>query len=149
MIIQLQPSQISLFWDAIQHGFLQTNPPPVGVSSLEYSNKVLQNLLNQKYQCWLVYELRNEEKILVAIGVTAITKELLTDVSILNILSLYGFRRLKESTAVNAFNDFLTYAKNTDCVKVCARTSVKRVTELASMVGFTKEFESYSFSLRG
>lgn len=149
MIIQLQPSQISLFWDAIRHGFLQTNPPPAGISSLEYSNRVLQNLLNQKYQCWLVYELRDEKKILVAIGITAISRELLTDVSILNILSLYGFRRLKESTALSAFNDFLIYAKNTDCLKVCARTSVKRVTELASMVGFTKEYESYSFPLRG
>lgn len=148
MIIALQPAQISLMWDSIRHAFLQTNPPPPGVSETEYANRVLVNLMNQKYQCWTICDERDGQRILIALGITTATKELLTDNNVLHIIGLYGFRRLPEQLAIHAFNDFLTYAKNTDCVKIIAHTKIPRVVELMKLVKFDKEYETYSFPLR-
>lgn len=150
MITALQPSQVSLFWENIKQAFLQTNPPPPGADKHDYASNALANLLAQKYQCWIVYDLNeNGEKLLYAMAITAIERDDFTGIDALHIISLYGFRRLNDALAKSSFKDFLKYANNTSCSVIKMQSNVSRVFELARLVGFKKIAEVHTVNLRG
>lgn len=150
MITALQPSQVSLFWENIRQSFLSTNPPPPGVDHYAYTNKVLENLLTQKYVCWVVYKLNDSgEKVIHALAVTTIEKDNYTGVDTLHIISLFGYRRLDDELARSSFEDFLKYARNTGCFNIKLQSNVRRIFELARAVGFRKVSEVFVMNLKG
>lgn len=149
MIIALQPSQVSVFWDSIKHAFSQTNPCPEGVDSATYFNGLLENLLTQKFQVWLVFRYaENGEKNIHAIGITNITQDNLTGEKILHIESLFGVRKLSDELAKESFQELIKYAKNVGCRGIQARSTVPRIFDLALTVGFKKSYEVYSYPIR-
>lgn len=145
MLIQLQPSQVSLLWENIKHGVLKANEVPAQ-NEEQFSTRLLKNLLSGKYQCWVVHGIVKEERKIVAIGVTTITNSLLYDTRVLHILSLYGYRTLTDAIAKDAFDKIKSYAKRNKCVKIEAYTSSERVKELMDAQGFeliSELFELY------
>lgn len=145
MLIQLQPSQISILWDTIRHGVLKANKVPVE-NEAQFSSRLLKNLLSGKYQCWVVHKDEDGERRIVAIGVTVITNSLLYDTRVLHVLSLYGHRTLTDDVAKDSFDKIKSYAKRNKCVKIEAYTSSKRIKELMGTQGFeliSELFELY------
>lgn len=149
MIIALQPSQISIFWPNIKEAYLKNNPPPKGVDEYEYSNKVLENLLTQKYICWLGFTMHGEEKVIHGIGISSIERDPFTGLDTLHILSLYGYRRANSTITRSVFDDFMKYAKNTSCSRIKFQSTHKRLLELAQTVGFKKLTEVYTLDIGG
>lgn len=148
MILKLLPDQIDAYWDVIQHAWIQTNPPPPGVSIVEYLNVLLENLLSGGAAAWIVYdEPVPDEKRVIAIGVTQLKRESLTGVTNVLIQCLYGLRKLDNALAAEAFSDFLKYARNTGAVRVKLQTSVPRVVELAKLCGCKREAEIFTYNL--
>ena len=146
MLIQLQPIQISLLWEDIRQSVMNAHKVPVD-RELSYSNKLLENLLSGKFQCWMVYNLNDDEREIVAIGVTSIIKDNLFDTKNLHILSLYGMRILNEETAREAFDKLSFYARKNKCNKVIMTTNVGRVIELAKNRGFNQSATIYEIQV--
>lgn len=142
MLIQLQPIQISLLWADIKQSVMKAHKVSAELE-LSYSNKLLENLLSGKFQCWIVFNPVDNGREIVAIGVTSIIKDNMFGVKNLHILSLYGKRILSEKTASEAFDKLRTYAKKTGCKKVIMTTSVKRVVDLAEAQGFKQTAAIY------
>lgn len=146
MLVQLQPMQVSLMWENVRQSVLKSsNVPPELEAS--YSSKLLKNLLSGKFQCWIVYTKHEDERQIVAIGITSIIQDNLFDVKNLHILNLYGLRTLDEQTATDAFEKLRKYAKANQCENVTMTTSVPRVEELASLQGFKRESSNFKVAI--
>jgi hypothetical protein len=149
MIIALQPKQVSIFWDSIKHAFSNTNPCPDNVDPGTYYNNLFENLLTQKYTAWLLFKYgKDNEKLIYAIGITNIQRDELTGSSTLHIMSLYGFRKLDDDLAKESFVEFMKYARNTECHRVQARSTVPRIHSLAETVGFKRSYQVYNYPIR-
>jgi hypothetical protein len=149
MIVALQPEQVSIFWDAIKSTFLKTNPCPVGMDEIDYTNKLLEKLLSMEYVAWIVFKYNDKgEKVVHAIGITVIKKDFLTEMQTLHIISLYGFRFLETDLARTSWGEFIKYANNCNCDKIRMESNVKRVFDLAKLVGFVKKSEVWEYTRR-
>ena len=146
MLIQLQPIQISLLWENIRQSVMKAHKVPSS-QELKYSNKLLENLLSGKFQCWMVYNLKDDKREIVAIGVTSIIKDNLFGTKNLHILSLYGMRILTEETARETFDKLSFYARKNKCEKVIMTTNVGRVVELAKARGFNQSAAIYEIQV--
>jgi len=146
MLVQLQPVQISLLWNDIQHSVKKTSNVPKE-KFINYSNALLTNLLSGKFQCWVIYDLVGETRKLHAIGITAIVHDNMFEVKNLKILSLYGYRRLTDSLMVDGLKKIKNYAIENGCENITLDTSISRVEELSSIAGFAKISNKYSLKL--
>lgn len=147
MIIKLSNEQIALFWDEIKYAIIHSNPIPRDLG--EYcTNKVLENLLTNKFQCWLVYTLDEEgKKQIHAISLTSIVTCNLFNYNVLVIDTLYGLRPFTDELAIDSINGLKEFAKLNNCYKLQAETMNERIIELMELTGFKQESVKYSIPL--
>lgn len=148
MMIKLTAEQISIYWDTLQYVWLQTNPPPKGVSPTQYLNLLLENLLSDVAQAWIIYEGEGDTKSVIAVGISSICRDEISGLSTIVIKCLYGFRKLDNDIAMRAFEDFKTYARNTGASQVKLFTNVPRVKELATLCKCVKTSEVFTLDLK-
>lgn len=147
MILQLQPEQLSAFWDSFKEVMLRTNPV-AEKHQQKYLNHALTQLMSGKWQAWIVFRFNDEkEKVVHALGVTVLMDDVLTGLRTVKILALYGLRPLDDELAKESFGEFVKYAKNVKCEQVIADTNVERIKELLTLVGATKTLETYTYSV--
>lgn len=147
MILQLQPEQISAFWDSFKEIMLRTNPVNERHRQ-KYLNHVLDQLMSGKFQAWIVFRFNEKkEKMVHALGVTVLMDDVLTGLKTVKILALYGLRPLDDELARESFREFVKYAKNTGCEQVIADTNVERIKELLTLVGAEKILETYTYQV--
>lgn len=147
MILKLTGDQVSAYWDLIQYSWLQTNPPPSGVSEAGYLNVLLENLLSGVAQAWLVLDETDDERSVVAIGVTQLIRDTISGIESVVIRSLFGLKPLSNELAKSCFDSFMLYARNTRAQQVKLDTSNERVKQLARLVGCEKKYETYILPL--
>ena len=64
-------------------------------------------------------------------------------------MSLYGYRRLTDQIALDAFEKLKTYAISNNCTKINLETNVDRTRQLAKLIGFNRTSTNYSIQLTG
>lgn len=145
MIVQLQPTNIATYWPGIKRALLASN-----AIKEEEQEKWLLFSLNQllagKLQCWLAYELAEEEgqevrKLHIMI-VTSIINDRLFGYNYLTIEALYGFRSSTDELWLEALEGLKTFCRNSDCKYIKALTNNERAKEIADKLGFF-DFSSY------
>lgn len=147
MLIQLQPVQVSLMWNAISDSLVKANKIPEERQA-RYLNESLKKLLSGTHQCWVVFSHDDEdERRINAVGVTAIVEDQLFKTKNLHVLSLYGYRLLTDEIAQESFDKLRDYAKANKCEKITMETSVSRIKALARLVGFSPISSNYSLYL--
>lgn len=148
MLVRLFGEQIPPYWEAIQYGWLQTNPLPLGADAATYLNNLLTELLSGQAQAWLIADvLDTGQKNVHAVAVTRIVEESLTGMCTVVIQALYGFRHISDDLVREAYSDFLKYAKNVGARRVKFYTTNPRVKQLASLIGATLQSELYSMEV--
>ncbi len=147
MIINLQPHQISAFWDAIKEALVQANAVPIELQA-DYTNSALEKLLAGKFQAWLAYRLTDEgKKNIHAVIITSLVEDQLFGFRTLIIHSLYSYRLIKEDLIAEAMEQFKEFARANDCQRIQAETNNDRTFEIMRIAGFTKECERHTIML--
>lgn len=131
MILQLQPEEISVYWDQIRYAAIaamELEPP-----ANEYAQALLTALLSGTHQCWLIMDAAKEP---CAMGITCILDESLTGVRRLHLDAFYSYQTLSEYLAKEATNYVVKYARDVGCTQIRALTSNPRAMRLLAIAGF-------------
>lgn len=133
MIVKLQPDQISSFWDLIKHAVLETSHVPKS-RELHTTNNVLAGLYSGKYQCWLLYSIRDGERIFHAVTLTAIQTDSFFDLQYLWMGCMYGYRVLTDELILELKRAIEDFAKTHECQHIQITTRNKRIEEFLKLM---------------
>lgn len=131
MIVQLQPDQISEYWQQIKYGAtaaMELLPP-----ANEYTQALFTGLLSGTHQCWLIFD---DERELSAMGITCIVQENLTGISRLHVDAFYSYNTLSEELAHEATEYVKAFARDSGCKQIRALTNNPRASRLLAIAGF-------------
>jgi hypothetical protein len=138
MIVQLQPEQISHYWEIIRYAAtaaMELEPP-----AHEYSQALFTALLSETHQCWLIL---NSEGNPSAMGITCILEENLTGIRRLHVDAFYSYYTLSEELALEAAAYVKQYALANGCQHIRALTNNPRAMRLLELVGFVANKTEY------
>lgn len=141
MIIQLQPDQVSEYWDKIKPGAISAMElDPLDPQTSVFSNNLFISLLNGTHQAWLLF---NDARDVYAMGVTCILEDRLTNARSLHVDAFYSFHTLTDELAHEATEYVSKYAAANGCVQIRALTSQHRAARLLELVGFCPNKTEY------
>jgi hypothetical protein len=113
----------------------------------QYGKRLLENLLMEKYQCWIIFSKEGEQRRIHAIGITMIVTNHSLVEDELHILSIYGYRTLTDELAEESFAQLRQYAKTNACCCIRMETNAKRIKALAERVGLEPVSVNYHTKL--
>jgi len=143
MIVQLQPEQISGYWEAIKHSMITINRIPE-VLQRDYAIKILERLLSGKLQCWVGYTINEEgERLINLIYTTSILGQDEWGFSVMSMETVYGFRRIPMEMYEEGISALKKFAKATGCEAIIGRTRSKRAREVMLANGFEEQHVVY------
>lgn len=132
------PDQIPLFWNLIKHGVIQSYKIPEQFQQ-DFSLKYLENLLAGNYQCWVIYNLDEEEnKRMVGILCTKIVNEIEYGVRTLMFIGIYGLRLITDEMIDDAIPTLEKFARANKCSVMATEYRLKRVGDILTRMGFEK-----------
>lgn len=137
MIIQLQPEQVSEYWEMIKHGAASA----MGLAyDHAYTNNLFIALLNNTHQCWLIF---NDEREVQAMGIACVIEENLTGRVHYHIDAFYSYSTLTDELALEAKTYVSTVARQHGCTSIRALTDNPRAMRLLELLGFKAEKSEY------
>lgn len=143
MFIKLMPDQVTLFWDSIKHGMIESYKIPKEFQQ-DFAIKELKNLLSGLSQCWIGFQIDKEgNKKLDLIMTSKIIDNKFYGVKVLFVDSLYGFRLITDEIASEVYGVLEKFAMANNCHIISAESPNKRVEELMLNQGFEKQRTSY------
>jgi len=141
MLIQLQPKDISIFWDKIKETMIKAGAVPEENKEV-FLNSALVNLLSGSFQCWIVYEEGEDfKKDFYAIVITSILQDKLFKKLRLNIDYLYAFKVLTEELYSTGLESLRAFAKANSCIEIATESEnakIARVLVHRGYVGYKK-----------
>lgn len=136
-------SQVQQFWPAIK--FATTAVDNVSAEDRpKYLNKLIVELLNGKAQCFVRLD---DNRRLMAIAVTKISTDELTEENILFVSCLYSFEGVGSSQWNEDIKLLKDFASARKCKRIIAYTASKQVLELTANMGFYERFRCISLDL--
>lgn len=140
MIVQLQPEQISLWWDQIKYAACAA----METDSVAYVQSLLSALLSETHQCWLILD---DERELCAMGITCVVEVDLTARKYLHIDAFYSYQTLTEPLAKEATEYVKKFAVANGCGQIRALTNNPRASRLLAVAGFYTGKTEYLLSV--
>ena len=134
MLVKLTNNQISRYWNDIKAHLAYTLSPHMETSG-EAFNKVLENLLLDKSQAWVIAGEGEDVATIYAMIITTFTLEETTDTKNLLIYSLSGYHFIPDNLWKDGMNKIMAYARGNKCFKVITYTKVKRIIDVAKSLG--------------
>lgn len=132
MITALTHEQVMHYWETtFKDVFLNMAPGHIEVSQ-QYLNNILQQILMDKLQVWVV---QNEEKeVLLALSTQYIYDQL-ADEKMMLIFSMYAFMPTPDMYYASSLDKLRDVARANGCTKIIAYTMEPRALELAMLLG--------------
>ena len=147
MIVQLQPDQISGFWEAIRHATIQVNRIPKELQQ-DYAIKVLERLLSGMLQCWVGYTIDEKDMRHVhVIYTTSIQGDSTHGFNVLSMETVYGFRRIPMELYEEGISKLVEFAKTVGCKAVMGQSNNKRAQEVMLANGFEQHHIVYTLNI--
>jgi hypothetical protein len=146
MIVKLQPTQITAFWEAIRLAYMEAQNITVekqGAAAVF----LLQGLLSGKLSCWVIYAEEKEGRHIHAVAITSISQNMAHGNRHVLVEAIYGFRKLSDELATEGIQKLTEFARANDCQVIIAGTSSGRIKELAELTGFAKSHEVYELKV--
>lgn len=143
MIQQLQPDQVSLFWDKIKEAILGAYNIPRDRQQ-DFILNYLIDLSCGNSQCWLGYELIEDgKKNVCSIMTTRVVDDNIFGMRMLLIDTLYGFRFISDKMMDEFAIGLEKFAKASGCRVGSAATNDPRTKELLLRYGFEEHYTTY------
>jgi hypothetical protein len=144
-IYRLLPLQIPQFWEAIK--FACENADGVKKEYMQqYFNELLQALLSDKAQCFIVLD---EKRVLHSIAVTRVIIDKFFARKDLHIQCLYSLSKMPDEALMEYFNFISSYAKQEECKAVTYNSANPRIWEIAGAVSSIEQYRSFVYFLGG
>jgi hypothetical protein len=143
MVIKLLPSQIPMFWEAIKRAAIsadEVNKENWGV----YLNELLHSLLNDRSQCFVRL---NEEKRLLALMITRLSVDKITNEKGLSLQVLYSWKHVEDKEWQDDYNFIKEFTKHEKCKYIFFESRNPRLWKLAESVGFRENLRKFVLSL--
>lgn len=133
MITALTHDQVMRYWETtFKDVYLNMAPGHIDVSQV-YLNNILQQILMDKMQVWVVQDDDTKDALLAL--TTQYIVDQVADEKMMLIFSMYGFAPVPDSCYASALEGLKQVAKAAGCTKIIAYTMEPRVLELAVMLG--------------
>jgi len=144
MIIRLQARQIPEFWDIIK--FAAVGADEITEEHLQpYLNKLLQELLSDKAQCFVHLD---ENRVLIKLMVTKILGNHVTGEKYLGMEILYSFKpTISDDVWREEFIFIRNFAIKEQCKYICGRSRNPRIWEISQFLGFKETNRSFSMKV--
>lgn len=121
---------MSRYWEDIKRHLVYSLSPQFGSDEEALSN-ILESLLNGNSQAWILIK----GKDVYAMSITTFGIEEATKTKNLLIYSLSGYKYVPEDLWKKAFSTLIAFARNNDCEKIVAYSSVSVVISIAKKLG--------------
>jgi len=144
-IYRVLPVQIIQFWDAIKYACIQADELKAE-QYLKYFNELLQALLSDTAQCFIVL---NNDRVLHAIAVTRITINKVQLQKELDIQCLYSMSAMSDSELRKYFKFIANFATQEECKVITFSSRNSRIWQVANTVGCTERHRTFIFELGG
>ncbi len=149
MKIKVPPSQIPIFWECIKFAVVQTGNPygikySKGNEYEVYFNKLLLDLLNEDAQCFVQLDVNRKLELIV---LTQIERDKISGERRLLVHSLYSWRGAEEREWTDRIEIIKRFAEKEDCSLIFFDSSVKRLQELAAVMGFEESWRRYIYKM--
>lgn len=142
MIIQLQPEQISMWWDKIKYAACAA----METDSAAYVQSLLSALLSGTHQCWIIFD---DERELVAMGITCIIEVDLIAKKYLHVDAFYSYQTLNDELVREATDYVKSFAVANGCGQIRTLTGNPRAARLLEVAGFYTGKTEYLLDLSG
>jgi hypothetical protein len=145
MVTRLLPEQITEYWNIIKFA-VENSLPPIASHASDRMNKILESLINETMQCWIMYE-EGEVRKLQVISVTTVLQDYYSEDRSVLIYSIYGFTDLTNEIWTEAWKTVSLWGKSINCQKIIAYTDVQKVKDMAIKFGGDANYTLLSFPL--
>jgi len=142
MYLKVLSTQIPQLWDIIK--FSVGKVYKIEKNSDFIFNNVLQNLLNDKYQCFV--SLSDDRKI-DSLVITELYIHKISGVRTLNIACLYSFKYRDLEGWKEFFDLIADFAKSQNCSSITAESFNTRIWEIAEYLGFIESSRIFTYKL--
>lgn len=133
MTVRLLSIQISKFWELIKYALSQVERFGSDDEALGVYNRVFASLLNDKSQCFILY---NSDQEVRAVCITEIFEDFITTKRSLNVRCLYAFKVTSDAEWQEGFKLIRQLAKDSKCSKITFQTSNARIKHIGQVIGF-------------
>jgi hypothetical protein len=144
-IYKLLSPQVVQFWDAIKYACIKADEIEDENIS-EYFNELLQALLSDKAQCFVVLD---SSKVLHGIAITRIVIDKMLSKKVLHIQCLYSLSMMDNSSLQKYFNFISDFANREKCSSVTFHSRNPRVWDIAKVVNAREKYRCFIYKLGG
>lgn len=145
MLIKVMPEQISTNWNLFKHAIIEALPPTSDIRHDDALVNVLQSLVSDKLQMWLI--VREKENGVIAVLTTQIVHDEITRSNVLVLYTLYGTQKMEMVDFIDSLSTLRNFAKVNKCHKVIAYTNIPKIIELVKVLGGTVDWTLVSFEV--
>lgn len=143
MLLMLLPAQVADRWEVIKFA-IEKALPPFELASPDAMNKILEDLLNGKMQCWASFQKASEALDIDGVVVTEIG-ESRSGLRSLLIYALYGFQQVSEKSWLDGIEALGKFARANKCMYVTAYTDIEYMVDMAKKLGGSAEYRFCMF----
>jgi len=145
IICRILPQQVPQLWECIKFACVQADE--VNKEDMPfYFNELLQALLNEKAQCFIRLA---EDRTLLALMITRIVLDRITDKKHLSLQCLYSFKTVKDEVWERDWKFLLDFVKKEGCSYISYNSRHNKLWELGEMVGFYEKHRTYEIRVEG
>lgn len=144
-IFKILPTQVPIFWEAIKFACKEADEVKKEEMQ-EYFNELLQSLLSDKAQCFVVLD---EKRVLHSIAVTRILVNKVQQRKELLIQCLYSLTMMEDAAVRRYFAFIASFAAQVGCELVTYNSRNPRIWEIAKVIGCTEQYRSFSYPIGG
>jgi len=138
VLLKLSSDQITRYWRDIKSALEHSAPPLVAVDEAAL-NRILEQLLLDKMQAWVLYEQQGTvdepRPVIYALALTLMWFEPGSGTKNLLIYSLYGYAHVKDELWQSGLARLQAYAHSQGCFSIVAFTEIPRVIEIVKKLG--------------
>ena len=134
MLTKLTNDMISKYWHYIETAIV-ASVPGMDTAGEEATNRLLQGLLMDELQAWILYQGEEDGIVLYAMVITHITMDKATGALTLLVYALYGYKAVVEELWQDGFKTLQKYARDNDCFQIAGFTSVDKVKKIVRDLG--------------
>lgn len=146
MVVKLLPEQISEYWEVVKYA-IENSLPPIANEASDKMNRILESLINDSMQCWVMYKEENEVRRLQVVCITSLLQDFCSGTNNLLIYSLFGFSEVTEDEWKDGFEILSIWGRSFRCSRIIAYTDVDRIKEIVSKLGGESKYSLVSIPL--
>jgi len=144
-VYRLLSVQIPYFWDAIKFGCVQADEV-LEVDMPLYLNELLQALLSDKAQCFVILD---NERILQGITITRIVADKIFSKKELLLQTFYSLKVVTDDETQKYFKILYDLAVKEKCTAITFSSRNTKIWEMAKLVGCKELNRNFAFELGG